>query len=40
METIVDFIDQTITNHGNENLIAKIKADVNDFMSELPLFCP
>ena len=40
METIVDFIDQTITNHDNENLIAKIKADVNDFMSGLPLFCP
>jgi len=40
MEKIADFIDQTITNHHNENLIAKIKADVNDFMSELPLFCP
>ena len=39
METIVDFIDQTITNHDNENLIAKIKAEVNNFMSELPLFC-
>tara|TARA_B100001057_G_C22817302_1_gene937976 strand:- start:1077 stop:1916 length:840 start_codon:yes stop_codon:yes gene_type:complete len=38
MKKIVDFIDQTITNHDNKNLIAKIKIDVNDFMSELPLF--
>ena len=38
MKTIVDFIDQTITNHENENLITKIKSEVNEFMSDLPLF--
>ena len=40
MKTIVDFIDQTITNHENENLITKIKSEVNEFMSDLPLFRP
>ena len=40
MKTIVDFIDQTITNHENENLITKIKSEVNEFMSDLPLFTP
>ena len=40
MKTIVDFIDQTITNHENENLITKIKSEVNEFMSDLPLFSP
>ena len=40
MKTIVDFIDQTITNHENENLITKIKSEVNEFMSNLPLFRP
>ena len=39
-EKIVDFIDQTITNHENENLINKIKSEVNEFMSDLPLFRP
>ena len=40
MKKIVDFIDQTITNHENENLITKIKSEVNEFMSDLPLFRP
>ena len=40
MKIIVDFIDQTITNHENENLITKIKSEVNEFMSDLPLFRP
>ena len=40
MRIIVDFIDQTITNHENENLITKIKSEVNEFMSDLPLFRP
>ena len=40
MKTIVDFIDQTITNHENENLITKIKSEVNEFMLDLPLFRP
>ena len=40
MKIIVDFIDQTITNHENENLINKIKSEVNEFMSDLPLFRP
>ena len=35
---IVEFIDQILTNHENENLITKIKSDVNEFMSGLPLF--
>ena len=38
MTTIVEFIDQILTNHENENLITKIKSDVNKFMSGLPLF--
>ena len=38
MATIVEFIDQILTNHENENLITKIKSDVNKFMSGLPLF--
>ena len=38
MATIVEFIDQIITNNENENLITKIKSDVNEFMSGLPLF--
>jgi glycine hydroxymethyltransferase len=40
MKTIVDFIDQTIINYENENLITKIKSEVNEFMSDLPLFRP
>ena len=40
MKKIVDFIDQTINNHENENLITKIKSEVNEFMSDLPLFSP
>ena len=38
MATIVEFIDQILTNHESENLITKIKSDVNEFMSGLPLF--
>ena len=38
MATIVEFIDQIITNNENDNLITKIKSEVNEFMSGLPLF--
>ena len=38
MKIIVDFIDKALINHNNENLIIKIKQEVNHFMAKLPLF--
>ncbi|SNZ00695.1 serine hydroxymethyltransferase [Flagellimonas pacifica] len=38
METIVGFIDEVITNPGDEAHIAQIKTKVNDLMKSRPLF--
>lgn len=38
MPLIVDLIDTVIANHENEDVIAKVKAQVNEMMSDFPLF--
>ena len=38
METIVDLIDRTLQNRGNDTEIAKIKKEVNTMMEPFPLF--
>jgi len=35
---IVDLIDEVIANHENEEVIAKVRSQVNEMMSEFPLF--
>jgi glycine hydroxymethyltransferase len=35
---IVDFIDEVIANHENEEVIARVRTKVNDLMQEFPLF--
>lgn len=38
MVKIVDLLDQVITNHESEEAILAVKAEVNNWMSEIPLF--
>jgi len=38
MPVIVDLIDEVIANHENEEVITKVRTQVNDMMSEFPLF--
>jgi glycine hydroxymethyltransferase len=38
MPLIVDLIDEVIANHDNEEVIAKVRSQVNEMMSEFPLF--
>jgi len=38
MPVIVDFIDQIISDIDNEELIIRIKEQVNAMMSEFPMF--
>lgn len=38
METIVDMIDRVIADHTNEELLEEIADEVNDMMSERPIF--
>jgi glycine hydroxymethyltransferase len=38
MDTIVDYIDQVITNIENNELIETIKNQVNNMMGEYPMF--
>jgi len=38
MEVIVDLIDRVILNHENEEVIEEIAAEVNQMMSERPIF--
>jgi glycine hydroxymethyltransferase len=38
METIVDMIDRVIADHTNEELLEQIADEVNDMMSERPIF--
>jgi glycine hydroxymethyltransferase len=38
METIVDFIDEVITNYENEEMLEAIAVKVNTMMSDKPLF--
>jgi len=38
MPVIVDLIDEVIANHENEEVITKVRSQVNDMMSEFPLF--
>ncbi len=38
MAIIVDLIDEVIANHDNEEVIEKVRAQVNEMMSEFPLF--
>jgi glycine hydroxymethyltransferase len=35
---IVDLIDEVIANHENEEVITKVRSQVNEMMSEFPLF--
>ncbi len=35
---IVDLIDEVIANHENDEVIAKVRSQVNEMMSEFPLF--
>ncbi len=38
MPLIVDLIDEVISSHDNEEVIAKVRSQVNEMMSEFPLF--
>ena len=38
METIVDMMDRVLMNHTNEELIEEVAAEVNEMMSERPIF--
>ncbi len=38
MAVIVDMIDEVIANHENEEVITKVRSQVNEMMSEFPLF--
>jgi len=38
MPVIVDLIDEVIGNHENEDVITKVRSQVNEMMSEFPLF--
>ncbi len=38
MPLIVDLIDEVIANHENEEIITKVRNQVNEMMSEFPLF--
>ncbi|MEM0939017.1 MAG: serine hydroxymethyltransferase [Bacteroidota bacterium] len=38
MSKVVDLIDQVITHQDNEEKIAEVKAEVNKWMSDVPLF--
>lgn len=38
MPLIVDLIDEVIANHDNEEVITKVRTQVNEMMSEFPLF--
>jgi len=38
MAVIVDLIDEVIANHENEEVITKVRSQVNEMMSEFPLF--
>ena len=38
METIVDMMDRVLMNHTNEELIEEVATEVNDMMSERPIF--
>ena len=38
MKFIVHAIDQVILNEGNEDIIAKVKKSVNDFVAQFPLY--
>ena len=40
MSKIVDFIDIVIKNHENDNVIKRVKNDVNQFMKDRDLFIP
>ena len=40
MSKIVDFIDIVIKNHENDNIIKRVKNDVNQFMKDRDLFIP
>ena len=38
MKRIVTLIDNALTNHENEEVLAKIKSEVNDWMVQFPLY--
>ncbi|GAA6773566.1 hypothetical protein AAGS39_43300 [Flavobacterium sp. CGRL2] len=38
METIVALIDKVLTDHTNEDLIEEVAEEVNELMSERPIF--
>lgn len=38
METIVELIDKVLSNHTDENVIEEVAEQVNEMMSERPIF--
>ncbi len=38
METIVDMIDSVVMNHTNEEVLEEVADEVNEMMSERPIF--
>ena len=36
--TIVDLIEKVVTNPDNEQVIAEVRKQVNDFMKDFPLY--
>ncbi len=38
MIKIVDFVDRVIMNHENEEVLAEVRAEVNEMMSKFPIF--
>jgi glycine hydroxymethyltransferase len=38
METIVALIDKVLTDHTNEDVIEEVAEQVNEMMSERPIF--
>ena len=40
VKNVVEMIDKVILNHDNESVLKEVKKDVNQMMSDRPLFNP
>ena len=40
VKNVVEMIDKVILNHDNETVLKEVKKDVNQMMSDRPLFNP
>jgi len=40
IKNVVEMIDKVILNHDNESVLNEVKKDVNQMMSDRPLFNP